>query len=210
MRKRGFTLVELLVVITVMGIIFIFIYHQYLYQQNALRSQQQTSEMNIKARRASEYIANELRQLGLSQAPLEGLDQFGIVAGALNSISYTRDDSTEGIIDYPADTHSIAQRGDTLFIDGDRALNFLETLEFAYIDVNGDTVDPVNDTIREVDWFGGWVMQDPEPGNEGNSPGNYPINRINYVLKFVYPDSEDTVTYREAVQIRNLRGPTAK
>jgi len=32
---------------------------------------------------------------------------------------------------------------------------------------------------------------------------------IDYAVRFVYPDGEKKVTYRETVQIRNIRGPRA-
>ena len=84
------------------------------------------------------------------------------------------------------------------------AANFLDSLGFTYIDVNGDTIDPT-ETVTEVDENGFWVMG--EPTNPGNDPGNYPINLIDYTIRFVYPGNYKTVTYHETVQIRNIRGP---
>ncbi len=205
MKNKGFSLIELMVVLVFMGIISISIYQQFILQQTGLREQQEFSSVNIKARRASEYLMNELRHIGFCKRPLSPDHRFGIISGNSNSISYTHDvfGDFEGIVDTD-DIHSIEVRGDTLYIDGDRAANFLDSLGFTYIDVNGDIIDPA-DTVSEVDSNGFWVME--EPVTLGNDPGCYPINLIDFTLRFVYPDGSREIIYHEAVQIRNVRGP---
>ena len=206
MKNKGFTLIELMVVLVFMGIISVFIYQQFILQQTGLREQQEFSRINIKARRSSEYIVNELRHVGFCRRPLSPDDNFGIILGNRNLILYTHDvfGNIEGSVDNPADIHSIERIGDVLFIDGDRAADFLDSLGFTYIDVNGDTI-PAGDNVTEVDSNGNWVM--PDPAVLGNDPGCYPINIIDYTVRFVYPDSSRYVTYHETVQIRNTRGP---
>ncbi len=205
MKNRGFTLVELMVVLVFMGIISVFIYQQFILQQAGLREQQEFSRVNIKARRASEYVVNELRHIGFSRRPLSPDDKFGIVQGSSNSIYYTHDlfGSTEGVVD-PDDIHSIRISDNILYIDDDRAADFLDSLGFTYIDVNGDTINSAA-IVEEVDSNGVWMMEDPT--TPGNDPGRYPINLIDYSIRFVYPDGSKTVTYHETVQIRNVRGP---
>jgi prepilin-type N-terminal cleavage/methylation domain-containing protein len=205
-KKKGFTLVELMVVLVFMGIISVAIYQQFILQQKGLRDQQEFSRMNIRARRSSEYIVNELRHVGFCRRPLSPDHNFGIIQGSSNSISYTHDvfGDVEGSVDNPEDIHSIEQIADTLFIDGDRAANFLDSLGFTYIDVNGDTI-PVGSDVTEVNEAGNWIM--PDPATIGNDPGSYPINIIDYTVRFIYPDGSKSVIYHEAVQIRNTRGP---
>jgi prepilin-type N-terminal cleavage/methylation domain-containing protein len=205
MKNKGFSLIELMVVLVFMGIISISIYQQFILQQTGLREQQEFSSVNIKARRASEYLMNELRHIGFCKRPLSPDHRFGIISGNANSIFYTHDvfGDFEGIVDTD-DIHSIEVRGDTLYIDGDRAANFLDSLGFTYIDVNGDIIDPA-ETVSEVDSNGFWVME--EPVTPGNDPGRYPINLIDFTLRFVYPDGSREIIYHEAVQIRNVRGP---
>jgi prepilin-type N-terminal cleavage/methylation domain-containing protein len=205
MKNKAFTLVELMVVLVFMGIISIFIYQQFILQQKGLRDQQEFSNANIKARRSSEYIVNELRHIGFCKRPLSPDHNFGIISGNSASISYTHDvfGDTEGVVD-AEDIHSIEKRGDTLYIDGDRAANFLDSLGFTYIDVNGDSVSSAG-TVTEVDSNGFWVMDSPT--TPGKDPGHYPINLIDYTVRFVYPDGSKKIGYHETVQIRNVRGP---
>ena len=47
MKKKGFTLIELMVVLVFMGIISVFIYQQFILQQTGLRDQQEFSRVNI-------------------------------------------------------------------------------------------------------------------------------------------------------------------
>jgi prepilin-type N-terminal cleavage/methylation domain-containing protein len=207
MKRKGFTLIELMVVLTFMGIISVFIYQQFRLQQGALREQQEFSRSNIKTRRACEYIVSELRHIGFSRRPLSPDSYFGIIAGKSNSILYSHDilGENEGSLD-AEDMHSIEKIADTLFIDGDRAANFLDSLGFTYIDIMGDTVDPT-ETVEEVDEYGEWQM---DTVYHGSDPGHYPINIIDYTIRFITPDGDRKITYHEAVQIRNVRGPALK
>lgn len=193
MKNKGFSLIELLMVITIMGVIFTMFYQTFFYQQKSMRRQRQISELNMKARKASHYIVNELRQIGFSGRGLSPLHTFGIVSGNVNSIQYTHDldGSTAGVVD-AEDIHMISVSGDTLLIDGDWALVFVDSLGFTYIDVTGSVVAP---SVNEVTTGGSWIL----PGM------SHPISRIDFTLRLVHPYSEDTVTYNNTVAIRNLR-----
>lgn len=193
MKNKGFSLIELLMVITIMGVIFTMFYQTFFYQQKSMRRQRQISELNMKARKASHYIVNELRQIGFSGRGLSPLHTFGIVSGNVNSIQYTHDldGSTVGVVD-AEDIHMISVSGDTLLIDGDWALVFVNSLGFTYIDVTGSVVAP---SVNEVTTGGSWIL----PGM------SHPISRIDFTLRLVHPYSEDTVTYNNTVAIRNLR-----
>jgi len=193
MKNKGFSLIELLMVITIMGVIFTMFYQTFFYQQKSMRRQRQISELNMKARKASHYIVNELRQIGFSGRGLSPLHTFGIVSGNVNSIQYTHDldGSTVGVVD-AEDIHMISVSGDTLLIDGDWALVFVDLLGFKYIDVTGSVVGP---PVNEVTTGGSWIL----PGM------SHPISRIDFTLRLVHPYSEDTVTYNNTVAIRNLR-----
>lgn len=193
MKNKGFSLIELMVVVTIMGIVFAMVYQNFFFQSKSMRTQRNISELNMNARKASHYIVNELRQIGFSGRGLSPVHSFGIVSGNLNSIQYTHDlkGSTSGLVD-GEDVHSITVNGDTLFIDGDRALQFVDSLGFTYIDVVGNIVSP---PVSEVDASGGWVLPVTD----------HIISRIEFTLRLVFPNSNEVTTYSNIVAIRNLR-----
>jgi len=192
MDKKGFTLVEIIVSITVLGIVFVFIYQNFLFQQKGLRNQREWSEVNMMARKASNYIVDEIRHIGFSRRALSPIDKFGIINGNASSIEYTYDEldekGTPGVLD-PFNKHSLELRNDTLFIDGDWALVHVASLEFIYIDGFGQVITlPVQEVSEAGDWL-----------------GNNPVNRIQFVLKVFSPYRGDTVEYSSTVGIRNTR-----
>lgn len=193
MRNKGFSLIELIMVITIMGIVFTMVYQNFFYQDKSMRRQRQISEIGMKARKASHYLVNELRHIGFSGRGLSPLHSFGIVSGNVNSIQYTHDldGSTVGVVD-AADIHTISISGDTLLIDGDWALKFLDSLGFTYIDITGSVVSA---PVQEVNTSGTWIL----PG------GSHPISRIEFTLRLVHPYSNEVITYNNTVAIRNLR-----
>ena len=193
MKNKGFSLIELIMVITIMGMVFMMVYQNFFYQDKSMRKQRHLSEIGMKARKASHYIVNELRQIGFSGRGLSPLHTFGIVSGDVNSLQYTHDldGSTMGVVD-PQDIHTISVKGDTLLIDGDWALKFVDSLGFTYIDIQGNIV---STPVSEVNTSGSWVLPST----------SYPINRIEFTLRLVHPYGNEIITYNNTVAIRNLR-----
>lgn len=195
MNKKGVTLIELLVVITIMGLIFSMVYQNFFVQQRAMRRQRNLSDLNMKARKATHYLVNEIRQIGFSQRPLSPVDKFGIIDGYSDSLVYShdRDGANAGVVD-PEDVHRFAVSGDTLKIDGDRAIRFVDSIGFRYIDDRGNTVTP---PVHEVSTNGNWVL----------GAGSNPVSRVEYTIRLIYPIPypEDTIVYTNTAAIRNLR-----
>lgn len=192
MNRKGFTLIELMVAIVVLGMILVVIYSFFFYQEKTLRRQRQWSELNIKGRKASTYIAREFRSIGYSASNFGGGDAFGIINGTATGISYSHDiyGATAGIVD-AEDIHSITLVGNELWIDGDFACDNVASLGFIYIDTTDTEVVP----IVEVNAAGDW-----------QSPAA-PIEKIEYTLRLystspLYPD---TVEYSGLAYIRNER-----
>jgi prepilin-type N-terminal cleavage/methylation domain-containing protein len=195
MNKKGFTLVELVVAVVVLGIILTMMYRIFFYQEKSLRRQRQWSEINTIQRKASTYISKELRNIGYCDRINSGgvTQAFGIINGRANSIEYSYDvDSiTAGVVDLPGDTHSIRVSGDTLKIDGYFALDNVVSLEFTYIDTTGDTVT----NVSEADVNGNWVLLS----------GQHPIEHVEYSLIAASPSFSDTIIYHGLATLRNKR-----
>jgi prepilin-type N-terminal cleavage/methylation domain-containing protein len=195
MNKKGFTLVELIVVMVILSIILTGVYRFFFNQEKFLRRQREWSEMNIVPRKADGYISRELRNIGFCDRVGSGgiAQSFGIINGGATSIAYSHDmyGVQLGVVDHPADTHSIRLRGDTLLIDGDFALDNVVSLSFTYIDTTGDTVTDVN----EVSADGIWQLLD----------GYHPVEHIEYSIQVTSPFLMDTVNYRGLVSLRNKR-----
>ncbi len=197
MNNKGVTLIELMVVLVIMGIVFGMVYQNFFYQEKFLRRQRQWAELNIKARKASTYITKELRMIGYSNSSMG--DAFGIADGNANSITYTHDVDglTPGVVD-KEDIHSIEIRADTLYIDGDFALDDVDSLHFTYTDTTETEVSP---PVCEVDTLGQWILP----------TGNYPIAYIGYTLALrnPYHSSGDTmktvISYKGLAALRNER-----
>lgn len=191
-RKCGFTLIELVVVLVIMGIVFSLVYQNFLVQERGMREQRQWSGLNIKARRATDYMVQELRQIGFSGRGLSPVDRFGIVYGGSDSIVYTHDldGSASGFVE-TEDIHSIHKKADTLYIDGAPAVGFLDSLTFVYRDIKGNVVT----NVTEVNTSGDWIL----PG------GNLPVSIVEFTLHFQFPNSDRIVEYTDAAGIRNMR-----
>jgi prepilin-type N-terminal cleavage/methylation domain-containing protein len=197
MKRKGFTLVELMVALLVLGMILTVVYRFFFSQEKFLRRQRQWSELNMASRKASTYISKELRNIGFcDRAGSGGISQaFGIISGTANSIRYSHDiyGPQLGVVDIPEDTHSIKVSGDTLYIDNDFALDNVVSLRFIYTDTTGAVVT----SVSEVDWQGNWVLP----------AGQHPIERIKYRLLLASPLSQftDTVRYEGLAALRNKR-----
>jgi prepilin-type N-terminal cleavage/methylation domain-containing protein len=194
MNKKGFTLVELVCVILVLGLILTMVLQNFFFQEKALRRQREWSELNIKGRKASTYIAKQLRLIGYSRKIFGGSDAFGIVRGTQTGIIYSHDvDGPQaGVVDRPEDIHSITLNGDELHIDGNFAIDRVASLEFTYIDTTGNTVA----SIVEVDTLGVWQLT-----------VGHPIENIKYTLRVYNPSATnpDTSDYYGLVSLRNKR-----
>lgn len=195
MNKKGFTLIELVVSVLVLGMILTMMYRIFFYQEKSLRRQRQWSEINTIQRKASTYISKELRNIGYCDRISSGgvVQAFGIINGMANRIEYSHDiyGPTLGVVDLPDDRHSIGVGGDTLYIDDDFALDNVISLEFTYIDTTGDTVT----NVSEVDVNGDWVLP----------AGSHPVQHVEYSLVTVSPSFSDTVNYRGLASLRNKR-----
>ena len=194
-NKKGFTLIELTAVILVLGLVLVMVYQNFFFQEKALRRQREWSEINIKGRKTSTYIARELRCVGYSSSLLGGGHSFGIINGTSNGIVYSHDidGPSGGFVDLPEDIHSMMVSGDTFYIDGDFACDCIISLNFVFTDTTGATVA----TVSEVDSAGNWVLVG----------GAHPIERVGYTLELYSRRAgyKDTIDYNGVISFRNKR-----
>ncbi|MBN1695411.1 prepilin-type N-terminal cleavage/methylation domain-containing protein [candidate division WOR-3 bacterium] len=193
MNKKGFTLVELVCVILVLGLVLTMVYQNFFFQEKSLRRQREWSEMNIKGRKASTYIAKQLRIIGYSRKIFGSSHSFGIINGTSNGIVYSHDvDGAQwGVVD-AVDIHSMTVSHDTLYIDGNFAIDRVASLQFTYTDTTG----AILPSIIEVDSAGEWQLL-----------GGAPIESIKYNLRVYNPSvtNPDTINYYGLVSLRNKR-----
>lgn len=194
MNKKGFTLVELMVAMLVLSVVLIAVYRVFFVQEKTLRRQRQWSALNMKGRKASTYIAKEIRLIGYCQATFGASQSFGIVDGTANGLVYSHDvyGAQPGLVDNPDDIHSITLAGNDLLIDGDFACENVASLVFVYHDVTG-AIAAV--PVQEVTVLGNWIFA----GNQ--------IESIEYTLELFSPSPAypDHVFYNGIVSLRNRR-----
>ena len=195
MKKNGFSLTELMVTLVIMSIITIMVVGTFIYQQKMMNKEGTISDLNIKARKVSSYIVNEIRKIGLSRLPLTSTTMFGIVNGSKDSLEYTYDSQNgrPGIVDVSTDVHSIKVRNDTLYIDNYPALSGVSSIVFQYLDTKGNIISQL--PVKEVDLNGNSVL----------GAGQLPVNRIKFTVYIHSPNKKEQVHYTDVCSIRNIK-----
>ena len=152
-KEHGFTLVELLVAMTMAAVVMGAVYSLYKSQQKSYIAQDQVVEMQQNIRASFYQLARDLRMAGFNpqRAPNVGGfvtqlpdDGSGTTTTDDEYISFTIDQNQNGVIDVDDDDEQIAYRLDT---------NRLEKFR-----VNDDTWQTVADNIDDIDF----VYLDPD------------------------------------------------
>ena len=148
--KKGFTLVEMLIAVTITSIILAITVSQFLMQKRHVDMQQQQIKLDRDTRLTLSFIVDELREIGLDPKKTHS---FGITNGAVNSLIYSSDRNMDGIVD-PADAGDIHLNVDTLVFSGNNILPNVEAggLTFTYYDEAGTIIIAL--PINEDNGFG--------------------------------------------------------
>ncbi len=153
--RRGFSLIELLVVMAMAGLVMASLFKIYTTQQDSYIVQEQVAEMQQNARTAKYLLLGELRMAGYDPT---GLADAGFVTqipddpGAETStdathIAFTVDEDGSGSINADDDSEQIAYRVDGVRLEKFSRVNAawswqpvvenIDALDFVYLDANG-------------------------------------------------------------------------
>ena len=158
-KQLGFTLVELLVAMAMVGIVMAAVYSTYKSQQDSYVAQEQVAEMQQNIRASLYQLARDLRMAGFNpqRAPNVGgfvtqLPDDGVGETTTDSatIAFTIDENANGVIDANDDDEQIAYRldnaTDTLqkFRVSDdtwqTVADNIDALDFVYLDASGTDI----------------------------------------------------------------------
>jgi type IV pilus assembly protein PilW len=165
MRKQGFTLVELLVVIVVAGVVMSSVYSILFTQQKSYQVQEQVVEVQQGLRSGLDLLISELRMAGYDP---DDDGNAGITAIASNQITFTlvadddgEDNDSDSTVDESGELKTITYDLYDAYADGDldlgrqvggvkrAAVENIEAIEFQYFDDDG-VVTADLDEIRSI------------------------------------------------------------
>ncbi len=144
--KRGTTLIEMLVAITISAIILAVTVQQFLMQKGHVERQENQIKVDRDTRLTLMFIGEELREIGLDPKKTHA---FGITEGFVDTLRYRIDRNQDGVVD-PADIGDIHLNGDVLVFNNDSILSDVTLLQFTYFDEGGNTI-AIPPTINESD-----------------------------------------------------------
>jgi prepilin-type N-terminal cleavage/methylation domain-containing protein len=146
--KKGFTLVEMLVAITITAIILTITISQFLMQKKHVDMQQTQIKLGRDTRLSLIFLGKELREIGLDP---KKTNAFGITKGDNDTLTYITDKDMDGFVDIPTEVGNIYLIGNTLVFNGTHILSGVTAggLNFTYFDKNGFEILalPINEQI---------------------------------------------------------------
>jgi len=169
--QQGFTLVELLVAMAMVGIVVGAIYSTYKSQQDSYVAQEQVAEMQQNLRAALYMMARDIRMAGFNPADSPNVDGFvtalpddpgPVTATNSTNIAFTIDRDEDAAVDANDHNEQIAYR-----IDSNRLEKFMynastnswqwetiseniDALNFVYRDQNGNAIVISPTTLQDI------------------------------------------------------------
>ncbi|MCD6277775.1 prepilin-type N-terminal cleavage/methylation domain-containing protein [candidate division WOR-3 bacterium] len=110
MRKKGFTIVEMIVVITVLSVVMTLVIGSFVSLQRQANFQMEYSRMSSKLSLSTDFIEKQIRMIGFDP---KGSGAFGIIQGDSQYIYYTYDENEDGA--YDDSLYSIRLQNDSLY-----------------------------------------------------------------------------------------------
>ncbi|MFC1533001.1 PilW family protein [Thermodesulfobacteriota bacterium] len=153
-NQKGFTISELLVAMTIGGIVMVTAYSMYMSQTRSSKITEEVSGLQQNLRAAMYHIERELRMAGYNPTrSTSGAFRFTIISSS-NSVTFTMDNSENGALDpgetityfFRATDNTLIRNAGTNQVVADNISN----LSFAYLNASG-TATTDGATVRSVD-----------------------------------------------------------
>lgn len=179
-QQQGFSLIELLVAMAMLGIVMGAIYSTYKSQQDSYVAQEQVVEMQQNLRASLYQLSRDLRAAGYNPAKNPGIEGFRTeipeeegeaspeTSTSATSLALTADLDMDGSIDADDHTEQLAYRFNqpsgtlekfmydtaTTTWNWQTVADNIDAVDFVYLDGEGSPIDPATDTnlplIRSV------------------------------------------------------------
>jgi len=155
-KRGGFTLVELMIALLIMGVLLTAIYRVFISQESMFRAQEQAAEMQENVRATSEFLQQEMSWLGYEIADL------AIAYAASTQIIYKANLPNTGATDsfvrytFEANNERIMRAVEISLIDAQNDNNLrvlandVDSLEFMYFDGFGSRISSITDATPAV------------------------------------------------------------
>jgi len=143
-RKRGFTLIEMVVTISVLGILLGFIYGTLIYQQRNANLQIEYTVFSQKLQSFIGFFKIKMREIGYD--PFE-TNAYGIINGDSTVLRYNKDDNENG--NFSDDSpHQFSFSSHKIYYDSNSLISDIDTFELTYYDFSNDSIPGI---VQEVD-----------------------------------------------------------
>ena len=142
--NKGFTLVEVLVATTLIGVVMGGVYSTYYSQQKSYVAQEQVAAMQQNLRAAMFYMEREVRMAGCDPTDLA---DPGVITATATSVNFTEDLDGDGTLSADEDiTYSLNDSDgdgtvDLLDRNGQIVAENIDALDFVYLDETGNVLD---------------------------------------------------------------------
>lgn len=193
--QKGFTLIEMLIALTIGSLLLASLYNFYLGQKKTHALREQVAEMQQNARAGMELIVREIRMAGYNPTRTPGV---GIVAAGANSIRITMDLNGDGdVADADEDiTYSLYDSGG----DGDLDIGRKPA---------GGTNQPVAENIDSLNFV--YTLADGSTTTAPATPSQVRMIKVTLTARTAKPDLDyptngghRTYTLESVITPRNL------
>jgi type IV pilus assembly protein PilW len=136
-HNQGYTLVELLISMTIAGIVMAAVYTTYYSQQKSYVAQEQVTAMQQNLRSAMFFLEREIRMSGYDPTGNAGA---GIATANVGTINFTTDLDGDGSTTGANENITFSMSGDDLLRNGNIIAENIDVLDFVYLNDEGEVL----------------------------------------------------------------------